>query len=458
MKAAIRALAAVAALAAALPCASRAAGEPPNVILIVVDCLRADHLSLYGYGRKTSPNMDSFAADAAVFRNATAQAPTTLLSFASIFTSQEVSAHGVADQTHALGDSALTLAEIFGIYGYRTGAFTGGLNLDPLFGLGRGFGTYFHVGRTDASFKDTLPAALAWAAERKAKGEKFLLVAHGNDLHTPYVFPASGVYDNGGKVSRALKELPAGEAQLALLRGRKLKLSSGKGTLTLTSADAAHLTARYDEGVLYADGLVGAFLDKLRAGGLLQNAVVVITADHGEGLFDHEYYFHDFNMYEDTLHVPLIIKVPGAAHREITDQARLMDLMPTLLGLAGIPAPASAQGASLAPLLTGAGKGPDEPYVFSESSVGSAAVRAGKWKLIRLPAGARLYDLEKDPGEKHDLAGGQKAKAAELLKILADRLAADAALASGGVLPAGKFAEDMKRDAAWERAVYKDAR
>jgi arylsulfatase A-like enzyme len=447
----------LAALLAALPAAAPAAGKPagPDVILIVVDCLRADHLSLYGYARKTSPNLDAFAADAAVFSRATAQAPTTLLSFASLFTSLEVSAHGVTDQTRALGDTALTLAEAFRIYGYRTGAFTGGLNLNPLFGLGRGFDEYFHVNRTGASFKDTLPAALEWARARRAKGEKFLLVAHGNDLHTPYAFPASGLYDKGFRVSEDLRKLPGKEAQLFLLRGRRLKLASKPGSLTLTNGDAAHLTARYDEGIHYSDALLGDFLGKLRAGGLLDGAVVVVTADHGEGLFDHDYFFHDFNIYEDTLRVPLLVKLPGGGHKEIAEQARLIDLMPTLLDLAGIPPDAAAQGASLKPLLTGEGKAPEEPYVFSESSVGSAAVRAGRWKLIRKPGGAELYDLEADPGEKRDLAAAEKERTAELEKVLAARLAADAALSSGEPLPAGgKFAADMKRDAAWQRAEY----
>jgi arylsulfatase A-like enzyme len=447
---------------AVLPSACPAAETPPagrSVILVVIDCLRADHLSLYGYGRPTSPNIDAFAGDAAVFRQAVSQAPTTLLSFASIFTSLEVSAHGVRDQSFALGTSMLTLPEIFGIYNYKTAAFVGGPNLDPVFGLDRGFGKYFYVGRLDASFRDTLPAALAWAEERKAKGEKFLLVAHGNDLHTPYVFPASGLFGKGYRVSAQFKALPASEAKLFLLRGRRLKLESGRGYLELSKGDEGHLVARYDEGIRYADGLLGDFFGKLRAAGILDDAVVVIAADHGEGLFDHDYYFHEFNIYDDTLHVPLIIKAPGAGHREITGQVRLIDLLPTMLDFAGIPPLPSAQGVSLRPLVTGEGKFPEEAYAFSESAVGSAAVRSDRWKLIKTPKGVKLYDLAADPGETRDLAGREKAKAAELEKVLEDRLAYDAKLSSGGK-PAGtgKSAAARKLDAAWQRAAYKGAR
>jgi arylsulfatase A-like enzyme len=450
-------LAACAALFCALPAPGGCAPAAPagyNIILVVVDCLRADHLSLYGYGRKTSPNIDAFAGDAAVFRQAVAQAPTTLLSFASIFTSQEVSAHGVTGGTRALGDSPLTLAAIFRIYNYKTAAFVGGLNLNPLYRLDRGFDKYSYVGRTDSSFRDTIPAALAWAAEREAKGEKFLMVVHGNDLHTPYVFPASGLFDKGFKVSGPLKALA--EEDSRVFAAYKRKVRPGKGpAFTLTDDDAAHLVARYDEGISYSDGLLGGFLQKLRESGTLARTVVFITGDHGEGLFDHDYYFHDFNLYDDTLHVPLIIKAPGAGAREITGQVRLIDLMPTMLDFAGIPPDADAQGRSLKPLVTVEGDAPGEEYAFSESSLGGKVIRSAKWKLIRARRRTELYDLQKDPGEKHDLAGAEKAVAADLEKKLAARLASDAAVSSGEALPAGgKFAADMKRDEAWREKIY----
>jgi arylsulfatase A-like enzyme len=121
------------------------------VVIIVVDCLRADHLFLYGYRRKTSPGIDAFAKDAIVFRQAISQAPTTLLSFASVFTSMDISAHGLTGSARKLGDSPLALAEIFKIYGYRTAAFTCGLNLNPMYGFNKGFDLYSHTDRT-ASF------------------------------------------------------------------------------------------------------------------------------------------------------------------------------------------------------------------------------------------------------------------------------------------------------------------
>ncbi|MFA6433791.1 MAG: sulfatase [Elusimicrobiales bacterium] len=435
-----------------------ASGRPGyNIILVVADCLRADHLSLYGYRRATSPNLDAFAAGAAVFRHAEAQAPTTLLSFASIFTSLEVSAHGVDSIGKALSDSVLTLAGILKIYGYRTAAFVGGHNLNPLFKLDRGFEVYSHLNRTDASFKDTLPAALKWAEEKKERNEKFFLVAHGNDLHTPYVFPASSLYDRDFQVSGPLKAMRKTEAGIFAACNRRLRLGRGKGGMILTDDDAAHLTARYDEGINYSDGLLGAFLDRLRSERLLDRTVVVLTADHGEGLFDHDYFFHDFNLYEDTLRVPLIIKVPDAGHREIDRRVRLIDLMPTILDLAGIPPDASAQGRSLKFLLTDGTDPGREPAVFSESAVGGKVIYSGRWKLIRTPRKTELYDLERDPGEKRDLAGSERETVEALEGALSARLASDAAASPGPVLPAGsRFSADMQRAAAELKEIYRE--
>lgn len=433
-----------------------AAADKPgyNIVLLVVDCLRADHLSLYGYGRKTSPNIDALARESAVFTRAIAQAPTTLLSFSSIFTSRYVSSHGVDALNKALGESALTLAEILGIYGYRTAAFVGGPSLHPLFKLDRGFDSYYHLNYTSASFRTTLPAALGWIRERDSRGEKFFVVAHGNDLHTPYAFPASGTFDRGFRASRALSSLGPDEEQLFTVYRRKLMLKAARQLIRLTGDDVGHITARYDEGILYSDALLGEFLAGLRAAGVMDRTVLIVTADHGEGLFDHDYFFHDFSLYDDTLRVPLIVKAPGAAKREITTQVRLIDLMPTALELAGIEPNRDAQGGSLVPLLAGGEGYAGGEYTLAESAVGSRALRSGKWKLILSPKKAELFDLERDPGERNDLAGKEKAKVAELSAILFKTAADGAKEAFGEALPAGGFGADRARADREQRRTF----
>ncbi|MBI4803540.1 MAG: sulfatase [Elusimicrobia bacterium] len=428
-----------------------------NFIMIVVDCLRADHLSSYGYHRNTSPNIDALAGESAVFTQAIAQAPTTLLSFASIFTSRYVSAHGVNALNKALSDSALTLAEILKIYNYKTAAFMAGLNVNPLFKLNQGFDVYYQLNYTSASFKTALPAAFDWAKERNGKGEKFFLVAHGNDLHTPYVFPASGLYDRGFKVNARLNRLSAPESPLITVYKRKLMLKSELEVIRLSDDDIGHIVARYDEGIHYADGLVGDFIRKLRAAKMLDRTILIVTADHGEGLFDHDYFFHDFNLYDDTLRVPLIITGPGIGKKEILQQVRLIDLMPTILDMAGIAPGRDAQGRSLkSPLYGGETDAAGNEYTFAESSVGGKVLRSAGWKLIRSPGKTELYDLKKDPAERTDLAGTEKETADELRKKLSDSLAADAKDALSEALPPGmRFTDNMTKVDAELREFYK---
>ncbi len=458
-------LAALLCLAAALPpapglCADAAASTAPaagyNVIVVVVDCLRADHVSAYGYGRNTTPNLDALAGEAVLFRQAVAQAPTTLLSFSSIYTSRYVSAHGVDALNKALGESALTLAEILKIYNYRTASFAGGPNLSPLFKLDQGFDTYFHLNYTSSSFKTTLPAALDWAKERSAKGEKFFIMAHGNDLHTPYVFPASGLFDKGFKVNRKINTLRAMEAQLFPVYKRKLLLKTTRETITLTDDDVNHIVARYDEGIRYSDALIGEFIAGLRAAGLLDRTALIVTSDHGEGLFDHDYFFHDFNLYDNTLWVPLIIKAPGVEKREVSRQVQLIDLMPTVLELAGIAPNSDAQGHSLLPLLSGKEEYAGPGYTFGESGVGSKALRSEKWKLIISPKKTELYDLKADPGEKKNLAETEKTAAEELRAKLAEGLAAGEKDAYSEALPAGTlFRENMTKADEAQRQFFR---
>lgn len=441
--------------------AAPAAGEAPtqagsgyNIVLVVIDCLRADHLSLYGYRRKTSPNIDALARESVVFTQAIAQAPTTLLSFSSIFTSRYVSSHGVNALNKALGESALTLAGILKIYNYKTAAFVGGPSLHPLFGLERGFDSYYHLNYTSASFRTTLPAALDWIKERDSKGEKFFVVAHGNDLHTPYAFPASGTFDKGFKVSKALTSLGPDEEQLFTVYKRRLMLKAARRLIKLTDDDVGHIVARYDEGILYSDALLGEFLAGLRAAGVMDRTVLIVTADHGEGLFGHDYFFHDFSLYDDTLRVPLIVKAPGVAARKSSRQVRLIDLMPTALELAGIEPNGDAQGSSLVPLLAGGDAYAGGEYTLAESAVGSRALRSGKWKLILSPKKTELYDLTRDPGEKNDLAGKKKAAASELRSILARTAAAGEKEAFGEALPDGGFGTDRTRADKEQRRLF----
>lgn len=382
--------------------------KPPayNVVLIVVDSLRADHLSCYGYFRNTSPNIDKFALGSILFEEAISQANNTLLSFASILTSQYVSTHKVRDFNRRLNDSALTLAEVLKIYNYRTAAFVGGFLLDPVFGLDQGFDTYYHLDKTGSSFKDVIPPALKWIEERKKDRKKFFLLLHGNDLHPPYLFPKTSMYDKGynGQIESINSD---GKTYWVIYKKmiHHLYATEDRRITYLNPQDIRHIIAEYDEGINYVDNFIGDFLkefDKLR---LRDKTVIILTADHGEGLFDHDYFFHDFNLYENTIRVPLIIRIPpeDARVRKISRQVQLIDLMPTILELAGIRPNQEAEGHSILSLLTGEAGPKFNQYVFSESHFAGAVIRSDEWKLIYYPDTIELYNLKEDRQEKQNL-------------------------------------------------------
>lgn len=391
-----------------------------NIIVIVVDCLRADHLSCYGYFRKTSPNIDSLAGEGILFEQAISQAPNTLLSFASIFTSQYVFTHGVDNINRGLADSALTLAEVLKIYNYRTAAFLGGVLLNPVYRLDQGFDNYFYIDKVTPSFKDILPGALGWLKERKEKKEKFFLLLHGNDLHTPYRFPIEFVYDQGyeGK----LRE-PAFDDNFSLIYKSRI-WEKGKEPIPLSDRDMEFIIAQYDEGINYVDKLIGNFLNKLISLKLLDKTIIVLTADHGEGLFDHDWFFHEFNLYEGTIRVPLIIRIPqiDAKEKIISHKVQLIDLMPTILELVGIEVNRNAEGYSLVPLLTKEAKQEFNQYTFTESTINQASIRSDEWKLIYSPDKVELYNLKADPKEKINLVDVRPEIASGLIQELFGRL------------------------------------
>lgn len=375
-----------------------------NIILIVVDCLRADHLSCYGYFKKTSPYIDNFSQRAIKFKQAVSQASNTLLSFSSIFTSQYVSTHGVNTIDKRLDDSALTLAEVLRMFNYRTAAFVGGPFLNPVFKLDQGFDTYDYIQKIDSSFKDTMPLALKWLKEIKRKKEKFFLLLHGNDLHTPYTFDP--LLNHNITYRGRLYSLPlSGEDYFMIYKKRVF--DGDKIIMHFNDDDTKYIIAQYDNKISYIDKLIGDFLDRLNKLKLLNNTIVILTSDHGEGLFDHDYFFHDFNLYESTLRVPLLIQIPfsRASVKEITCQVQLIDLMPTIFELIGIEINKQAEGHSFMALFKNMNSNEFNRYIFSETPHGEVSIRTDEWKLINFSDRIELYNLKLDPEEKQNLSG-----------------------------------------------------
>lgn len=405
-----RAAGALALLCAA--CGERAAPARPNLILVSIDSLRADHLGCYGYARDTSPRIDALAAAGARFEQALSSTSWTLPAHAGLFTGLYDSTHGVVDNGLALSDAHVTLAELLQSRGYHTAGFFGGPYLHPTFGLAQGFDVWRSCMSglpADASARDVRSAAMradapahddvtgprtlaeveAWLA--RAPAQPFFLFLHLWDVHYDYIPPAELVerFDPGyrGPIDgRGVATDPAIHAGMP-------------------ARDLQHLIARYDGEIRATDDVLARILDALEARGLLADAVVVVTADHGEEFFEHGDKGHQRTLFDEVLRVPLVVWAPGrvAPGTVPAEQVRLVDVLPTLARWAGVEEPLAVQGRDLVPLLRG------EPWVetpaLCELSVNQGALfalRTRAEKLVRDEHSglAQRFDLASDPLER----------------------------------------------------------
>lgn len=407
----------------AASCAPAESGRPPNVVLISVDSLRADHLGTYGYARDTSPAIDAFAAEAVVFEAAFSQAPWTLPSHASLLTSQYPRTHRADGLRARLAPGVETLASVLSAAGYDTAAVVTGPFMKRTFGLDAGFRSYddslatrslrgSHAGVTSNRLHER---ALTQLDRLKPP---FFLFLHYWDVHYDYEPPEpydrlfdpdyDGTLD--GKSFEQNPEVHAG----------------------MEARDLEHLVALYDGEIRHFDGYLRRLLEALRQRGLTEDTIIVFTADHGDEFYEHGEKGHGHSIYNELVRVPLLIRAPGAAGGlRVSRTVQHVDVFPTILELAGLePRAHDLQGRSLVPLLEG-GSLPSRP-VFVETSrfrrakspqapkpggpaKPIAAVRPGRrsfstalsviegrHKLIRHsdPAFAdELYDLQADPGE-----------------------------------------------------------
>ncbi|HEU4401871.1 MAG TPA: sulfatase [Candidatus Polarisedimenticolia bacterium] len=451
-----------AALVAALvvPCACFSPRLDPNrqdIVLIVVDTLRADHLGIYGYPRSTSPHLDALGRGGVVFERAWGAAPWTLPSIMSIMTSRYPSSHRVENDGLRLPEGIPTLAETLHAEGYATGGFVSHVYVTAPFGFARGFDTFEDFGlsrpeyRLEAGLEPTADrvtdAALAWLKPQASRS--LFLFVHYFDPHWPYDPPP------------AYRDLfPS--AYRGPLDASHDALSKFQDPLTPIPEDYRRfLIDRYDGEIRFVDDQVGRLLDGLREAGRGERAWIIVTADHGEEFKDHGSMGHGRALYEETIRVPLLIgRLSGAAthgaRRTATtaggaagapgDQgaddgrgARVatpvsgIDLFPTIAALAGVAnLPPGLQGKSLAPPLSSgaprssgsewSGPPPDRTLVSETVRLNACrkAVRSGRLKLIQFMDENRseLYDLVDDPHESHDQAPERTEDRHRLMRLL----------------------------------------
>jgi arylsulfatase A-like enzyme/Flp pilus assembly protein TadD len=368
-----------------------------HVVLVTIDTLRADRLGCYGSRDVATPNLDGLARDGALAVEATVHVPLTRPSHASLLTGLLPAEHGLRDNvTPPLAGSIPTLAETLRKAGFATGAFVSAVVLSAQSGLGRGFQTYddrFEVGADDARFLNsiqkrgdvTTASAISWLEGKP--GARLFAWLHLYDPHDPYEPPAP-------------------------YAGR-------------------YASRPYDGEVAWSDELVGRLDQALGRLGLRDDTLLVVTSDHGEGLGEHGESVHGFFVYQSTLKVPLLFRGPGIpAGGRITSTVGSIDVMPTVLDLLGVAAPAQPRmsGRSLAAVLQG-GPAPAELPAYAESLLpllhygwsDLRMLRDGRWKYIQAPR-PELYDLAHDPGEERNLADEQAGRAAALRSALSARL------------------------------------
>lgn len=380
---------------------------PPNVVLISIDSLRRDHLGAYGYDRATSPHLDALAGEGVVFERAMSTTTWTLPAHASMLTGLYPTVHGVQGDADRLPDAARLVSEAFREAGYATRAVVSAPYLNAGFGFDQGWDLYDDVtgifdsraqNLDDSHWKVTSPEVHRRAVEAlDTVGEgPFFLFVHYWDVHYDYAPPPpyDTMFDPGYEGAITSLNYYWNDDIHADMRPRDLR----------------HIVALYDGEIAYTDAYVGRLFEELRRRGLWDDALVVVTADHGDEFFEHGEKGHEHNLFGTTLDVPLIVKLPRAerAGARVGAFVSLVDVADTLFSVAGASSTGFTQGRNLLAILTG----PPEPRPLFAALGSDAAIIEDGHKLIREPHGdagqARryLFDLVADPGEQHNLAGG----------------------------------------------------
>ena len=418
-----------------------APAKPLNVLIVAADTLRADHLSLYGYARPTSPGIDAAASRAVVFDRGFSQGSYTLSSFASLFTSRYPEQHRAINKFSAIKDSETMLAEVFQKAGYRTAGFTGGPNLALQYGFGKGFDTYLS-GDLPRRLDAYIPVALKWIAKDRSK--PFFLFLQPQDVHPPFdvleLPEAERDRWDPGDHERADRYMGSFYFFKAF-NGDPYTTNKPEPSEWLKKEIAAagkdpgvrrHMVSIYDDRVAHLDRSFGVFFKELERLGVLQDTVVVLVSDHGTlfgegGKFTHG---HHMSTHDGIFHVVLAVWAPGRKPRRVKSLVELVDVAPTLLELANLPVPKVFEGRSLRTLMDGREDASDRlvygvsSATWNESGKMNHYVRDSRWKLVSEDPGGKtaLYDLSSDPEEVNDVSAAQPEAAKRLSGALARHL------------------------------------
>jgi arylsulfatase A-like enzyme len=389
-----------------------------NVVVVLVDTLRADHVSAYGYPRPTTPHVDALARDAYLFTQARAQASCTFPSAASVLTSRYPATFlGQPGDAMGIPPGVRSLAELLAARGWSTAAVSASAvvratpsQFNPSGGYGRGFARFDE----DCEWREATCVSNHGLVALDRLREPFFLYLHYLDPHAPYSPPQP--YRRVFRLGRpdtpwAMKGDP---------RPLEDMLYKGGPAVEYTPGDIRFLRSLYDGEISYFDAQLGRVLDELRRRDLLDRTVLALVSDHGESFMDHGDMGHCNSVYEDEIKTPFVLRLPLQQHgARIDATVQNLDLVPTLVDLLGVAVPAGQhlEGVSLLPLLDGAKAG--ERYAYA--LIGTRrSVTDGRFKLVHDLQSGRfaLYDLQRDPGETHDVQAEQRPTFARLRQKL----------------------------------------
>lgn len=423
---------------------------PPLVLLVVFDALRADHLSQYGYPLDTSPGLDPVAESGAVFLRHYAPTSYTTASTASLFTGQSPLRHGARVQGARLAPELRTLPEVLRARGYATR----GVSFNPVVSDATGFTQGFDdfVEREPGSpfnlypdIERGLEVIRGWIDA--ADGPLFVYFQPMN-THGPYRVPREAQDVLLGRPPRSDFRY-YGQPMAGILAGDVARREE------VTAGYVRSAVERYDTAIRYATDALGALLDELRAAGRFDEALVVVTADHGDEFFEHGGFSHGYTLHEEVLRVPLLVKLPHQREaRRIGERVALTDVFATIADAVGADAGPAVDSRSLVPLIRGEGevRDPDPLPLLVDFAprLRASGLLHAQHKLVSIEERydgtrktVRLYDLEADPGERRDLAAARPERTRELQEMLsgiARRLEAEAEV------PTASVAEDLDRE------------
>ena len=385
--------------------------ERPSILFISVDTLAAMNMSTHGYSRETTPNLRAFLQDAVAFPQARSNAPWTVPSYSSQFTGLYMNSNRLPEELRVeldvpigpreflLGPSRWTLGKLFAGAGYRTAAYIDNLWLEQLSGLRQGFEVFDSTAiKLDRGAPYTFGHALDFLVEHR--GQPTFVFAHTFDAHGPYrpnppfrgtfVEPVESAGQDMLSISPSLKELFFEVPSFVVGKGSKDPSAS---------VSVNQLRTAYDEQILGVDAAIGELFDELRQNGLYDELMIVVSADHGESMDDHAFYFRHGIVYDSAIRVPLFIKLPHQEHGgvQIEQPVQLVDLLPTFTDALGLPIRAVSHGQSLFPALTG--EALDLRPILSQATLlDHSALIDGHWKFVRwYPRAASTSTMVSDP-------------------------------------------------------------